>query len=182
MECVQADLAPSDVLMPVHPRAARGFGIVQMNGSETIESDYAIEFAKRFLSPPFAADVVAGGENVRGVQTNTKALRFAHVLDDARDLLESVAETRALASGCFERDPRFDFRDFSKHAVDRGDDFFESGFFAGAEMRAGMKNQKWKLELIGPSKLFRQSADGIRVKLRIGGREIDQIIGVGKDR
>ena len=83
---------------------------------------------------------------------------------------------------CFERDAGFDFRIFSKHAVDRGDDFFESGFFACAEMRAGMKNQKWKLELIGPSKLFRQSADGIRVKLRIGGREIDQIIGVGKDR
>src|SRR4029077_6480347 len=92
-ECVQADLALSDVLMPVHPGAARGFGIVQMNSSETVESDYAIEFAKRSLSPGFAADVVAGGENVRGVQTNTKALRFAHALDDVSDLLEAMTKT-----------------------------------------------------------------------------------------
>ena len=49
-------------------------------------------------------------------------------------------------------------------------------------MRAGMQNEKRQLELIGPRQFFRQSAQGIRVKLRIGGREIDQIIGVGKDR
>ena len=64
-----------------------------MNGSETIESDYAIEFAKRFLSPGFAADVAAGSENVRGVQTNTKALRFAYTLDDVSDLLEAMTKT-----------------------------------------------------------------------------------------
>src|SRR5207249_10431926 len=92
-ECVQADLALSDVLMPVHPRAARGFGIVQMNGSEAIESDYAIEFAKRFLSPGFAADVAAGSENVRGVQTNTKAPRFADTRDDVRDVPEAMTKT-----------------------------------------------------------------------------------------
>ncbi len=66
-ECVQADLAFADVLMSVHPRAARGFGIVQVNGSQAIETDHAIEFAKCFLDPGFIPGVVTGGENVRGV-------------------------------------------------------------------------------------------------------------------
>ena len=181
-ECVQTDLALSDVLVSIHPRTAHGFGIVHVNGGETVESDYAIEFAKCFLDPGFTPDVVTGGENVRGVETNTKSLRLAHILDDVSDLLESVAQTRALAGGRFDRDARLQFWDFSKHAIDRVDNFFEAGFFTNAEMRAGMKNQKRQLELMRAGELFRQGADGIGVKLRICGREIDQIIRVGKDR
>ena len=81
------------MLVSIHPRTAHGFGIVHVNGGETVESDYAIEFAKCFLDPGFTPDVVAGGENVCGVETNTKALRFAHVLDDVTDLLEAMTKT-----------------------------------------------------------------------------------------
>ena len=87
-----------------------------------------------------------------------------------------------MSGSCFERDPRPHLWNFSKHAIDRRDDFFEPGFFAGAEVGTGMQNQKRQLELIGTRQLFGQGANRVRMKLRIRGREIDQIICVGKDR
>src|SRR5262249_29395430 len=54
--------------------------------------------------------------------------------------------------------------------------------FTGAEMRAGMKNQKRQLELIGADEFLRKGADRVRQKLRIRCREVNQIIRVGKDR
>ena len=43
-------------------------------------------------------------------------------------------------------------------------------------MRAGMQDQKWQLELIGANEFLGQSANRIGVKLRIGRREVDQVI------
>ena len=64
-----------------------------MNGRETLETNRALEFAERLLGPGFAADVIAGGKDVRGVETNTKPFRFAHIVDDVSDLLERMAKT-----------------------------------------------------------------------------------------
>ena len=49
-------------------------------------------------------------------------------------------------------------------------------------MRARMKNEKRELELISPGEFFGKSAQRIGMELRIGRREIDEIICVGKDR
>jgi hypothetical protein len=45
-ECIQTNPAFADVFMSIDARAARGFGIVKVNGSETIPADYAIEFTQ----------------------------------------------------------------------------------------------------------------------------------------
>src|SRR6266571_3921261 len=111
-----------------------------MDRRETVESNQAIEFAEGLLDPGFAADVVAGGEDVRGIETNTEPLRLAHVFDEVSDLLEPVTETRTLPSRCLQRDPRFHLWNFAKHAVDRSDNFFEAGFFASADVGARMQN------------------------------------------
>ena len=113
---------------------------------------------------------------MRGIEANAEPFRLAHVLDDVREMLEAMAETRTLTGGRFERDLRFHFRQNRMHGVDRFDDSFQSGFFARAEMRARMQNEKRQLELIRPNEFFRERAQRIRVKLRIGRREIDQVI------
>src|SRR5262249_18015401 len=130
----------------------------------------------------FSGDVVTGGVDVCRVEANAKPLGFAHVLNDVSELFEAMTETRALAGRGLERDLRFQFPFFSKHGIDRQDSLFETGFFAGAEMRAGMKNQKRQLELIGADEFLRKGADRVRQKLRIRCREVNQIIRVGKDR
>src|SRR6266699_4371016 len=47
-EGIEFDFAFADVFMSIHSRAARSFGIVDMNRNETIETDYAVELAKCF--------------------------------------------------------------------------------------------------------------------------------------
>ena len=103
-------------------------------------------------------EIVAGGVDVRGVEANAEAFRFAHVVDDVGDLLELVAEARALAGGRLERDLRFHFRQDGVHGVDRADDFVEAGLLARAEMRAGMHDEEWQLELIGACQFFGERA------------------------
>ena len=63
-----------------------------MNRGQTVETNHAIEFAKRFLDLDFAADVVAGRENVRGIKTNAETFRFAHMVNDVGEVLEPMAE------------------------------------------------------------------------------------------
>src|SRR5437016_2440592 len=84
--------------------------------------------------PRFADDVVTGGENVRGVEANTKPLRLARVGDDVSDLFEGVAETRALAGGRFQSDFRFHLPHHAEHGVERRHDLVEACLFACAEV------------------------------------------------
>ena len=48
---VEADLALANVLMSIHSRAARSFGIVDMNCNETISADDTVEFTECFPEP-----------------------------------------------------------------------------------------------------------------------------------
>ena len=64
-----------------------------MNGRQSIQTDNAVKFTKRFADGTFIPDVVSGREHVRGIEANTKAFRLAHLVDDLGDVLESVAET-----------------------------------------------------------------------------------------
>ena len=56
--------------MSIDARAARGFGIVKVNGNETIPADHPIEFAQRLSRRSFTADIVTRGEKMRGIEAN----------------------------------------------------------------------------------------------------------------
>ena len=53
----------------------------------------------------------------------------------------------------------FVFRQAGKDAIDRLDNFGEARFFAGAQMRARMQNEKRQLELVRPHQFFRKGAN-----------------------
>ena len=97
----------ADMLVPIDARAARRLRVVQMQRGEPLEPDDAIEFGEHLPRRSFGREIVAGLEDVRGIETDAEPFRLAHVLDDVRDLLEAVAETRALAGGRLERDLAF---------------------------------------------------------------------------
>src|SRR2546430_2433003 len=96
---IQPDFAFSDVFMPIHARAARRLGVVEMNRGEAIKADHAIKFAKCFPDRQPTADIVTGGENMRCVEANTKTLGLANIVNDVSKMLKPVSETRTL-SGC----------------------------------------------------------------------------------
>ena len=52
-ERIETDPAFADVLMSIYARAACGFGIVQVNTGQSIETDDAIEIAKGFADGCF---------------------------------------------------------------------------------------------------------------------------------
>ena len=45
-ESSQTDFALADVLMSIHTRAARGFGIIEMNRNETVETDCSMKLGE----------------------------------------------------------------------------------------------------------------------------------------
>src|SRR5205085_6008031 len=153
-----------------------------MQDRKSIQSDHAIEFAKCFFRRRLAADVITGLEDMGGIETDTKPLRLAHVLDDRREMFELVAEARALAGGGLERYLRFHFRNHGPDRIQRRDDFFQTRLLARAEMRTGMHNEKRQLELIGAHQFLRERAERVRVELRIRRREIDEVMRVGESR
>src|SRR5438045_5343126 len=126
--------------MSMYARAARCFGIVEMNRSESIATNDPIEFAKCFLNAGRVPDVVARCEQMRGVYANTKPFPFAHIGNDVGDLFEAVPEAGALTGGRFKRDLRFHFRNFPEHAIDGIHNFLKPSFFARAEVGSGMQN------------------------------------------
>src|SRR5947207_12863665 len=107
-----------------------------MQGRKSIQSDHAIEFAKCFFRRRLAADVITGLEDMGGIETDTKPLRLAHVLDDRRELFELVAEARSMAGGCLDRDLRFHVRNHSPDRIHRPDASFHALPLARPEMRA----------------------------------------------
>src|SRR5437762_6179252 len=129
-----------------------------MQCRETVQPDHPIELAKGFPNRGFVADVVTGGEDVRGIETNAEPFRFTHVGDDGGEMLEAIAETRALAGRGLERDSGFDFRQAGEDLIERANYFREARGLSRAEMRSGMHEKKRHLELVRADEFFRRRA------------------------
>jgi len=140
--------------MPINARATHSFRIVQVNGREAVATNNSIEFTKCFLRPHLRTELITSGKEVSSIDANAEPFGLAHIANDVRNLFEAMTETRALASRSFERDLRFHPWDYTPHRIDRCGDFLQPGFFAGAEVCAGMHNKKWQLEVIGPNQLL----------------------------
>src|SRR6266436_52632 len=91
-ERVQTNAPSADVFVPVYSRTARSFGVIKMNGNETILADHPIEFTESHSHRRVAPDVVTSRENVRCVEANTQSLRLAHAADDVREMLKFTSQ------------------------------------------------------------------------------------------
>ena len=81
--------------VPIDARATRSFGIIQVNCRQPVPRlrDNPIEFAKCFFRRNLRADVVTGSKNVSGIEANGESFRFAHIVNDMRNLLEAMTKT-----------------------------------------------------------------------------------------
>src|SRR5438270_12760423 len=99
-----------------------------MDCHETIQANHATEFAECLPNRGFAPDVITRSENMRGIEADTQSLWVTHTADNVRKALEFVPQASASASGRFERDPWFDFRNTGKQAIKRLHSFVKSRF------------------------------------------------------
>src|SRR5437870_125454 len=95
-ERLDADLSIADVLVPVDVRAKRLLRVVEVERADPGDSDVPLDLFGRALPAAARADVVAGGEDVAGVDADADALPVVDELDDLPELLERAAEAGAL--------------------------------------------------------------------------------------
>ena len=74
-ERFEPEAALADVLVPIDPAAARLLRIVQVKRREAIEANDAIEIRERVAIALFAAEVVAGRQQVAGIEADGDARR-----------------------------------------------------------------------------------------------------------
>ncbi len=91
-EGFQADLSLTDVLVPVDTRAERLLRVVEVEGTDVIEADEALDLSRQPLVAVTGPDVVAGGKDVAGVDADADALAVVEAVEDRSELFDRAAE------------------------------------------------------------------------------------------
>src|SRR3989337_1913429 len=148
------------------------FRIVEVKGGEAGESYRVIELSESPLVAFFRANVVAGGEGMLGVKTNTNAVAFFRGIDHSADLLEAIAKIGALPGGDLQSD--FDFVSGATlvDVVERFRDQFDSSGFPRAHMRAGMSHEIRDAKNLAALQLIDESRHGALAQTRVRRTEI----------
>ena len=116
-EGVGADLSFADMFMTVDTAGKILFGVVQMNSKKVLEADRFVECRHRlFVSRP-CAKIIAGGEDVRGVQAKTDPVAGADPLSHGVQVVEAPTQAGPLAGGGFKEKPTVSFREIGKYPV-----------------------------------------------------------------
>ena len=98
------DFALPDMRVPVDLRAEVGFGVVEVKGDDLIEPDERIELVHCVVPTFGRADIVAGGEQMGGIEADGKAPGIADAIEDRGQVFESISQTASLAGSVFESD------------------------------------------------------------------------------
>src|SRR5215469_7918687 len=93
---------PSDVRMPVHPRATRSYAVIEVETSNPSLTEAADCLVHHRLRSGLAGQVVPRGKEVAGVQADADPLGSIDPRDDLLDVLQPVSETVPLTCGDLE--------------------------------------------------------------------------------
>lgn len=94
-----ADISASHRGVSVDLRAERAEGVVEVHGREVAEADGGVEIGPDGVVALGGRHVVAGGEGVAAVDADPYPRFVIYLVDDGGELLEGIAESRALAGG-----------------------------------------------------------------------------------
>ena len=175
---IGADVALADRLVAVDPRATCPLRVVGMDHLQAFEADRGIELGQRAIEFLPGRQAVARGEHVTRIEADRRAGGMAGSIDrlqHVRNLLERVAEARALACRCLDQDAG---GQAAGAAERRGDAVcgplhcLITGLFAGG---TGMGHHPGNVELGGPFEFHDESVDRFLSQHRIRGRGVDQI-------
>ena len=94
---LQAELAIAEVRVAVALRAERVLGVVEVQRAEPLEPELGLHLRHHGVDAGRGAHVVAGGQQVAGVQTQAEALVAAGGVDQLAELVDRAPERAARA-------------------------------------------------------------------------------------
>ena len=171
----EADFALADVRVSVDLRGEIGFGIVQVERDDLVETDQRIELAHSLVPAFGCAYVVTGGEKVGRVEADGEAFHVANAFKNGGEMLESIAEATSLAGGVFERDPDFGSASDREYFVETANDLLDAFSFASAEMGARVHDNERQAERVSKFDFLHQRLQGLSAIVRISRSEVDQV-------
>src|SRR5690242_11998003 len=113
--------------VPIHSRSESGLGVIEMESQNPFQANQAGYFADRGIPAFRCADIVAGGEKMRRIETNTQSFRSVDAVDNRGQVSDLVAQATALSGGVFKRNTDLRFLCRRKNLVQTCYDLVESG-------------------------------------------------------
>jgi len=176
-----ADFAVADVIVAIDAAAERNFGVVNVEDRNVFEPDDAIGELERGDQAGFALDVVAGGEEMRGIQAGAD-LQALQRVEHLAEFFEARAEGGAHARGVFEQDANRAGRQIFGGLLDGIDREAQGLVGLAFAARAGMHDYEVGAEGHAANEFVVKGLDGASAQHGLLGGEVDQIIGVNDQR
>ena len=178
-EGIGADLARPDRFMAVDPGAPFPLGIVRMNQLQSTQANRRVEVRNRTIEFLGGRECIARGEDVAGVEAHCHTVHTGadaiDTLEHGGDLLEGVAEARALARRRLDQDPSL----AAGRAIESGGDSgggslhgFRTRLFAGGSR---VRHHPGNTQQLCPFEFRNQPVERFLSQDRIGGRRVDQV-------
>src|SRR5205823_5433901 len=127
------------------------------------------------------ADVIAGGEEMAGIQTNPEALRAAHLVINLGQVLEVIAEATPLPGSVLQSHANRRLLCRLKDFIKTGDDLLKPGLFTLAQVRTGMHDQKGEAKVCRELNLLNERLQRFVAVVAIRRAEIDEITDMAED-
>lgn len=175
---VKTNIPFADVLVPVHMRSQRRFGIVGMNDGHVLQSQPAVDFPNCLFQSFLCRDVVAGREQVACVQAESEGQirEFARELAHYLELFKPATQLRTRA-GCIlyqqlEVSAIETMRRLARALENVKDPLLDGMPFVIARMG----HQKFRADGYGTLDFAAERLDRVRADAFIRGREVDQVV------
>ena len=170
------------MLVSIDAAAERSLRVVQVKGTQPVESDEPAELCEGRCVSFRRAKVVARCDQMAGVQADTHAAMVVHLRDDRRELFERRAECRSLPGRVLEKDHRLTPTPGAQQLEQRIGYERQSFRFAPDRVSAGMEDDAEQAERFGAIEFVTHRLHRLPAQRRVRGGEVDQVAGVRHDR
>ena len=136
-ERLQSHFAAANVSVAIHPASPRLATVIDVERTQAAQSNGAIESPHGRPILGGGCQRVAGREDVAGVETHTQTIRFRDQRENARQVLEAMAERATLPSCCFQKHPYRKTGCAAMNLIEGGGDTSQPRLLAAIEMRPG---------------------------------------------
>jgi hypothetical protein len=166
--------------VPVAPAAQAELRVVQVDRPHAREADPALQLVERLLVPCGCRHVVARRVEVARVEADPHALGTANGSQDLLDVLEAVAEVRALAGGHLEERHHVEAGRALEDVVEAAGDGGEPRLLPRPHVGAGMEDEVADAEGVAARHVGEEGGAAPPQRGGEGAAEVDEIGAVGE--